>query len=108
MSFPYSGNSWCAERVAVSRGARIKAVIVANKGIVPFWLWICDSPSAATAPSLSPIYVVPASTQSLDIANSPVSFASGVYVCATTDPATKTLITGNDAFFTVIYDHQAE
>lgn len=105
MSFPVSGASWVAELTAVARRCRFKSATVANKGAVDFWLWVCDSVGGATAPSLVPVYVPVNSTQSIDLALTPILMTNGIYVCATTDPATKTLITSNDAFFTVIYEN---
>lgn len=93
----YSGASWNSQLWAIQTPAWFKTCVVSNKGIVDFWLWVCDGDSGR--PALAPIYVPAGTTQSINRAESPRLMPNGIYVCATTDPVTKTLITSNDAWF---------
>jgi hypothetical protein len=96
-----SDTGWERERLGCGKQCVVYGVAVANKGAADFWLWICDS---ATKEATKP-YLVPAGqSNSLDWSLRPVKFNHGVYVCATTDPLTKTLITTQDAFFDIAYE----
>lgn len=106
MSMPHSGGPWQIELVAVGSPARFKALTVANKGAVDFWAWVCDSStSGAITPTIPPLFVPAGTTMALDYSQIPRDMINGIYVCATTDPATKTLIASNDAFFDVAYEN---
>lgn len=97
---------WERERVACQKQCAVAGVAVANKGAAGFWLWICDGGTAETdKPFLCPIYVPGGSSNSLDWSMRPVKFVHGCYVCATTDPFTKTLIATPDAFFDIAYEN---
>lgn len=100
----YSGQSWNSQLLANRTGAWFKNCTVANKsGATAFWLWICDSDQAA-APCMAPVYVPASTTQSIDRTLSPRFMPGGIYVCATTDPLTRTLIPAADAWFEVTYE----
>lgn len=100
----YSGASWNSQLLAIGKAAWFKNCTVANKGAVDFWLWVCDASGEALAPTMAPIYVPALTTQSIDRTLSPRFFGNGIYVCATTDPQTRTLITAGDAFFELSYE----
>jgi len=102
--YPRAGGNWCQELTAVNGRARFRTCIVSNKGLTPFWLWTCDASTNPDKSTLAPLYVPAATTQSISLEASPVLFSNGIYVCASTDPVTKTLLGTNDAFFTVVYD----
>lgn len=97
---------WETQHVFCGKRCIVGGVAVANKSETEgFWLWICDSPTAgAQKPTMAPIYVAPLSTQSLDWSTAPRKFSSGLYVCATTNPVTKTAPATNDAFFECSYE----
>jgi hypothetical protein len=98
----YSGEAWNSQLFAIQTPAWFKTCIVSNKGAVDFWLWVCDGD--AGKPTLSPIYCAAGATQSLNRVESPRLMPNGIYVCATTDPVTKTLIASNDAWFELGYE----
>ncbi len=95
---------WEKEHLFCQRRCLVGSVAVANKG-ADFWLWICDSPSCgAQKPTMAPIYVPGNTTQSLDWSLLPKKFSAGLYVCASTNPVTKTAPVTNDAFFEAAYE----
>jgi hypothetical protein len=97
---------WESERLGCGKQCAVSGVAVANKGAVDFWLWICDSSTKeADKPFLCPILVPAGQSNSLDWSLRPVKMLHGVYVCATTDPLTKTLITTQDAYFDIAYEN---
>jgi hypothetical protein len=98
----YAGEQWNSQLFAVQTGSWFKTCVVSNKGAVDFWLWICDG--QRDKPTLAPIYVPALSTQSYGRTESPRLMPNGIYVCATTDPVTKTLIAAADAWFELAYE----
>jgi hypothetical protein len=101
---PRGGQGWCMEVAVCKDRALLKSAVVANKGGVPFWLWICDSPTTQDRPTCAPIYVPALTTQALDWTAAPRLMSQGIFVLATTDPETKTLIATPDAWFEVAYE----
>jgi hypothetical protein len=104
----YAGDSWNSQLKAVSGLCWFKLCVVANKGASDFWLFVCDGTEGQTTSTLAPIYVVAGTTQSIDRTLSPRLMVNGIYVCASSDPVTKTLITSNDAWFEVAYETEDE
>jgi hypothetical protein len=100
----YAGENWCSQLTVIGGRTWFKSCTVANKGPVDFWLWICDDPGASTRPTLCPVLVPAGTTQSIDRTTSPRLMVNGIYVCASSDPATRTLITGADAWFEVCHE----
>jgi len=102
---PHAGRSWCMELQANSGKCLFKSLAVANKsGATAFWVWVCDSATTADKPTCVPLYVPASSNAALDWTEAPLLMMNGIYVCATSDPQTKTLITAADAFFEVAYE----
>lgn len=101
---PRSGQSWQVQQVACASKCLFKGIAVSNKGATGFWVWVCDDSGEGTKPTLAPLYVPSTSTFSLDWSECPRRMMNGIYVCATSDPLTKTLITGADAWFEVAYE----
>lgn len=110
--------NWQQQALVCTRPCELLSVAVANKGAVDFWLWVCDaSTMGADRPVSCPIPVPAGTAQSIqhilpDVENvgrfRGRQMQHGIYVCATTDPVTKTLITAPDAFFEVAFDIPSE
>ena len=101
---PRGGGNWGMELVIAKDRCLFKSAACANKGAVPFWLWVCDAPSRQTKPTCAPIYIPALSTQALDWTAAPRLMSQGIYVAASTDPETLTLILTPDAWFEVAYE----
>jgi hypothetical protein len=97
----YGGQSWCSQLMVNQTGAWFKSCTAANKGAAGFWLWVCDQ---SLSPVLAPVFVPASSTWSIDRTFSPRLMPGGIYVCATSDPVTRTLIAANDAWFELAYE----
>jgi len=97
-------SDWQKEALVCGKECFVRGAVCANKGGAGLWFWICDSPSvAAKKPSCAPVFVPANSTLSIDWQLSPRKFTSGIYVCVSTDPVTKTLPATGDAYFEVCY-----
>ena len=99
-----SGQGWCQQLNICNRKCLFKGMAVANKGAGGFWVFVCDDSGEGNKPAAAPIFVPAASTWSLDWTLAPRLMMNGIYVCAPTDPVTKTLIAGADAWFEVAYE----
>ncbi len=102
--YPHGGDSWQTQQVVIAGPCSFRGVAVANKSGSDFWVWVCDAAGQADKPSLMPLKVTAGNCSSLDWSNSPRTMLNGIYVCATSDPFTKTLITTADAWFDVAYE----
>ena len=96
---------WERFHIVQQRRCKFKSCVVSNKNPAQgFWLWVCDSNNEGAAkPAMTPLWVPPMSTQSLDRSYSPREMLNGILVLATTDPVTKTPPATNDAYFEVDY-----
>jgi hypothetical protein len=88
--------------------ALLHGVKVANKSAAGFWLWVCDSANGAGVPpansSSCPQYVAANTGNAfLDWIGAAQLMTAGIYVCASSDPVTLTLIPAADAFFEVAW-----
>jgi hypothetical protein len=100
MSFPHSTGPWAKELQVSTRRSLLHGVRVSNKSAATFWLFTCDSADASpTASSACALPVLANSDNFLDWINAPRFMQNGIYLAASSDPVTKTLIAASDAFF---------
>jgi hypothetical protein len=98
-----ANTDWEKEHTFAHHRCLVYGVACANKGGAGFWLWVCDGP-VSLSPTFAPVYVPALSTQAIDWSLTPRRFNNGLYVCASTDPVTKTAPATNDAFFEATYE----
>jgi hypothetical protein len=101
---PRGGGQWCMEQQICKDRALFKGGAFANKGVVGFWAWIFDAPTRQTYPACCPLYVPASTTMSLDWTAAPRLMSQGIYVAASSDPQTFTIIVSPDAWFEIAYE----
>lgn len=107
MSLPHSSGVWKTELVVSPVPCLFRGLVVANKDLGSgFWVWVCDSATGAgvTESTCCPVWCPPGGNAFLDWSQTPRKMVQGLYVCATTDAQTKTLIATPEAFFETAYD----
>lgn len=94
-------STWQNQAHITTGRVRVQAVSVQDKGGVDFWLWVCKGPTDdwPVAVAYCPAY----GAVSLDLRDYPQDL-EGLYLCASSDPVTKTPLTTNPAFFRVSYE----
>lgn len=100
MSFPHSDAPWAKELQVSTVRSVLTGVRVANKSASLFWLFTCDSADTSPTASSACALPVPANGEAfLDWRDAARLMDSGIYLAASSDPVTKTLIAATDAFF---------
>lgn len=102
---------WSNERIATARGCELLTVTVQDKGGAGFYLMIFDAGNdVPTTDNLVYVqYVQPNGFASVNFAHALAgttygrTMRHGIYLAASSDAHTKTLLTSNDAFFTTAY-----
>jgi hypothetical protein len=100
MSAPHSSAPWAKELQVSTVRSLLHGVRVSNKSATLFWLFTCDS--ADTSPTASSACAVPVPANGdnfLDWRAAARLMEAGIYLAASSDPVTKTLIIADDAFF---------
>jgi hypothetical protein len=100
MSAPHSTGPWLKELQVSAVRSLLHGVRVSNKSGSLFWLFTCDSDDNSPTSSTACALPVPASGEAfLDWRGAARLMENGIYLAASSDPVTKTLIGATDAFF---------